>query len=210
MIRNIRTAAFLSSVLLFFAFWVQSISAQEENRVAIVIRYDDDSVVSRCVSYQEEQITGYEALRRSDLPVDVDFNAQGGKVCQIDSIGCPADDCFCQCRGGGDCVYWSYWHQAGDSWEYSKVGAATYKVGNESVEGWSWGPGTISRALEPPDITFDEVCDDLDHITGDQAAGDSSETELLSARWLQYILFGAILGMFALVLVYRQIRKARQ
>jgi hypothetical protein len=210
MIRFIRTTAFLSSLALLLLFCIQTISAQEDNRVAIVIRYDDDSVASRCVTFQEEQITGYEALRRSDLALNMDFSAQGGKVCQIDSVGCPTDDCFCECRGGGDCIYWSYWHQADDSWEYAKVGAATYKVKNASVEGWSWGPGTITKALEPPDITFDEVCDDLDNQYTDQAAADNAETGLFSARWFQYSLFGAILGLFALVLVARQVRRARK
>lgn len=27
-----------------------------------------------------------------------------------------------------------------------------------SVDGWSWGPGSITEAVPPPDITFDEVC----------------------------------------------------
>jgi hypothetical protein len=45
-----------------------------------------------------------------------------------------------------------------DSWTYSQGGAAVYMLEDGAVDGWSWGPGSVTEAEPPPDITFDEVC----------------------------------------------------
>ncbi len=196
----------MSSFCLILLAWLASprqLSAQDPNHVAVVVRFDEETVISKCVAFDEEQISGYDALRRSGLSVIAGFDAQGGTMCQIDGVGCPADNCFCRCKGGQDCIYWSYWHQVGDSWEYARVGATTYRVGDKQVEGWSWGPGTISQAVEPPKVTFEEVCDSLER--GEVAA--PTEESTLPGGWLQYALFGGILGLFALALVYSQIRR---
>ena len=182
---------------------VELVRAQDPNRVAVIVRLDDNEVATQCVAFSEDQISGYEALQRSGLQIAADFDARGGTVCQIDDVGCPADDCFCQCQGGPDCVYWSYWHQNDSSWEYARLGASTYKVSDKSIEGWSWGPGSLSQAKEPPLVSFDELCD--------SPAADVSLSESgmngITGSWLQFALFGVVLGMFALALVYRQIRK---
>lgn len=180
--------------------------AQDSNHVAVVVRLDEEEVVTQCVAFDEEQISGYDALRRSGLSVVAGFDAQGGTMCQIDGVGCPADNCFCQCKGGQDCIYWSYWHQVGDSWEYARVGATTYKVSDKDVEGWSWGPGTISQANEPPKVTFEAVCDSPES----SEAAVPTEEGASSDFWLQYVLFGGILGLFALALVFNQIRRNRR
>lgn len=128
-----------------------------QNRAALVVS-TGDSVLQRCVAFAEEQITGYDLLLRSGLNVEVDTTGQGVLVCRIGTTGCPADDCFCACSGGGDCVYWSYWHRGAEGWAYSQQGASTYQVTDGAVDGWVWGPGSVNQASPPPDLTFDDVC----------------------------------------------------
>ena len=190
-------------------------AAQESNRAAVVIRMDDDRIVSQCVSFEEDQISGYEALRRSGLPVVAGFDAQGGTICQIDGLGCPADDCFCQCKGGSECVYWSYWHQNAGSWEYANIGSTARMVNHGQVDGWSWGPGSLTEAVEPPPTSFEQVCRSTNESqaaisTSAAATETSAENRVINARWPQILLFGGVLALVLLALVFSQVRKGRQ
>lgn len=132
--------------------------AADDNRVAVVIDYGNDQVATRCVSFSEESITGFEALQRTGLAVETDFQTGGAAVCLINDTGCPANDCFCSCRGGGDCIYWSYWHLTNGTWNYSAAGSGLYQVTDGSIEGWVWGLGSITQAQPPPVISFTDVC----------------------------------------------------
>lgn len=131
--------------------------------MAVIVDYGNGQVASRCVSFTEESITGYEALQRTGLPVDTDFQTGGAAVCRIDGQGCPSEDCFCSCRGGGECKYWSYWHLNNDVWNYSSAGSSIYRVYDGAVDGWVWGLGSVTQASPPPLMSFDEVC-----ATGEQ------------------------------------------
>lgn len=134
-----------------------TLRAQSENRAALVINYGD-RVATHCVAFSEPQISGYELLVRAGRSVEVEAGGMGAAVCRLDGTGCPGDDCFCQCRGGGDCIYWSYWHRNGGAWQYSPVGASNYQVSDGAVDGWSWGPGSPDQAIPPPNLSFADVC----------------------------------------------------
>ncbi len=123
--------------------------AQTGNRVALVVRFDDDTVVTRCITFSAAQISGYEVLERSGLAIVTDFSGMGASICKIADTGCPADNCFCKSPPN----YWSYWRLEGETWVYAQAGASGHQVGNGAVEGWSWGP-----AVPPPVISFDEIC----------------------------------------------------
>ncbi len=80
-------------------------------------------------------------------------------VCQIEEVGCnhPAEPCFCQCMGGGECTYWNYFYREpgeGD-WTYSALGAAMHKVKAGSVDAWVWGDGHTPPATE---LGFEAIC----------------------------------------------------
>lgn len=136
----------------------QPSGAADDNRVALVVDFGNGQVAKRCVSFSEETITGYEALMRSGLPVETDFQSGGAAVCRIDGQGCPPDDCFCSCRGGGSCIYWSYWHLNDGGWSYSAAGSGIYRVDDGDIDGWVWGLGSVTQASPPPLVSFDDVC----------------------------------------------------
>jgi hypothetical protein len=132
-------------VLLTFAAQASSpmTRAQHASQVGLVVSLGDGSVITRCVTFREAEISGYEVLMRSDL----DVTASAGVVCSIEGTGCPADDCFCAVPD-----YWSYWHLINGMWQYSGSGAHSYTVHDGTVEGWNWGS-------EPPTIlTFHQIC----------------------------------------------------
>ena len=149
-------AALLLALLLFPA-WA---GADGPSRVGLVVRFGDGSVFTKCVEFEEDQISGLEVLLRSGLRVVYQQSGLGAAVCKIEDDGCdyPSEPCFCKCLGGPNCVYWSYWHLKGGEWQYSPIGASGYFVRDGDVEGWAWGPGTAGSGLEPPVIDFNSIC----------------------------------------------------
>jgi hypothetical protein len=133
-------------------------SAQAPNRVALVIRYGDGTVWTKCVEFSEPQITGLDVLSRAGLPVVYTSSGGGALVCKIGPQGCDnPGNCLCACRGA-ECTYWSYWHLIDGSWQYANIGAAQYVVKPGTVEGWVWGEGSVTKAPQPPPTSFDEIC----------------------------------------------------
>ncbi len=145
--------------IVFLAAWPMLSAAQDTNQVALVVREGDTSIQTACVEFTEPQINGLDVLARSGLNITLDAQGMGALVCSINNTGCPANDCLCQCSGGGDdCIYWSYWHQESGAWDYSLAGASLFQVSDGAIEGWSWGPGASTDAIPPPDLTFSDVC----------------------------------------------------
>lgn len=146
---------------LWFLLWLvlpAGLHAQQENRAGLVVLHEDGRIETVCVPFSEASITGSELLTRSNLFVERDVTGMGELVCRIGETGCPSSDCFCQCQGGDDCVYWSYWQQTEAGWRYSQGGATMVQVTDGTVQGWVWGSGSSEEALEPPLITLDEIC----------------------------------------------------
>ncbi len=134
--------------------------AQAPHRAGLVVRFSDDRVITRCVEFTEESITGEELLRRAGLRIVSEYNpGLGAAICQIEGVGCnyPAVPCFCQCQGA-ECVYWAYYYLANGQWVYSGFGVSNRQVHDGDVEGWSWGPGSVSGATAPPLFTLDQIC----------------------------------------------------
>lgn len=166
------------------------VAAQEPGRAALIVRLDEERVEARCVAFSEPQITGYELLRRSGLEMEANVQGMGALVCEIQGTGCPPGDCLCQCKGGDACTYWSYWHQTDGEWSYASVGASANQVEDGAVEGWSWGPGSVAEAIEPPALTFEEVC------SGSVVASDTNPPDgAASAAVAPTIAAGAALAL---------------
>ena len=126
--------------------------AQGPNRVGLVVYLGDGNLVTRCVEFSEAEISGYDVLERAGLQVARRAEGMGSIVCSIQGVGCPVEDCFCQCKGS-TCTYWSYWHLVGEQWSYSTLGADVQRVRSGDVEGWNWG-----EEEAPPLVPFDQIC----------------------------------------------------
>ena len=133
--------------------------AQTTNRAALVVSSGEGQVETACVEFTEPEITGLEVLQRAGMDVEAQVQGLGAAVCRIDGTGCPGDNCFCQCTGGGPCLFWNYWHLVNGQWQFSQVGSGIYPVQDGAVEGWSWSvssPGGDGE--QPPIYTFDQIC----------------------------------------------------
>ncbi|GAA5530852.1 hypothetical protein [Herpetosiphon gulosus] len=149
-------------VLLLLGNLAQSIAAQGDGHqyhAAVVVQYASGAVDARCVGFDQESISGYDALLAAGFNVVAEGSSMGAMVCSIDSVGCdyPNESCACKCQGG-DCTYWAYSHLLDGVWQYSKLGAGSYKVRDGAVEGWAWGGGSVERGSTPPVISWGDVC----------------------------------------------------
>ncbi|MDF1512364.1 MAG: hypothetical protein P1S60_01000 [Anaerolineae bacterium] len=132
------------------------VAAQTEgpNQAGLVIAHGDGTVVTRCVAFAEDQITGLELMRRSGLQWQSANGPMGSAICNLNGEGCSASDCFCQCKKA-PCAYWNYFNSSGDGlWTYAGQGAAARTLHNGDVDGWIWGDG----ASPPPSIALDAIC----------------------------------------------------
>lgn len=163
------------------------LQGDEPNQAALVARLDDERVETRCVTFADETISGHALLERSGLEYVVDATSAGVFVCSVEGQGCPANDCRCECRGD-PCIYWSYWRLREGEWQYASVGATLTEVRNGDVEGWSWGPGSVTAAIPPPAVTFEEVCTD-DVAAPVAQAGEAAESDGAATSWLPYAAF---------------------
>jgi hypothetical protein len=159
---RLRGALLCGLLLLFLTAVVPAAGAfaDEGNQAGLVVQLADGHVETRCVTFEEDEINGAEMLTHSDLAFVVDpASGMGLIVCQIEDVGCayPAEPCFCQCMGGGECVYWNYFYRepGGTEWVYSALGAAVHKVKEGSVDAWVWGDGHTPPAGE---LDFETIC----------------------------------------------------
>jgi hypothetical protein len=189
----------LGALLLLPVVFLGQVTAQDGGRAAVVVRFDDERTESRCVAFSEEEVSGYALLQRSGLSLDVKSDGQGGLVCAIDGTGCGAGDCLCQCKGE-PCIYWSYWRLADDGWTYSAVGSTIRRISDGDVDGWSWGPGSVTSAIEPPTTSFEEICSDGATVYD----GTAEEAPDEPINWLPYAVLGLLVVIIGLVLLLRR------
>jgi len=164
---RIATAAGLAAIaasLLVFTAPGQAQSAR--HRAGLVVQYADGEIDTRCVEFEEPEITGYELLRRSGLPLVIAPGSFGAAVCKIGAQGCdyPGQSCFCQCENmNAGCVYWISFLHVNGAWKYATLGASNTKVKEGDLQAWVWGSsrGDSSEGTSaplPPAMTFDQIC----------------------------------------------------
>lgn len=148
--------------------------ADGPNRAGLIVA-NDGNVIKKCVEFSEDEINGYDMLKRAGLELNVDASGgMGAAICRIDGTGCsyPEENCFCRCQGA-DCRFWIYWHLDGGDWQFSGLGASNTRVRHGDVEGWIWGEGSPNTGgAQPPRVTFEEICAEPPTATPSPTATD--------------------------------------
>ncbi len=158
--------------------------AQTQNRAGVVVQFSTGSTLTRCVQFSEDSITGYDLIRRAQIPIAVEFGSFGAAVCKIGNEGCsfPSQSCFCQCETlGAGCTYWGYSQLKDNAWTVSGLGAGNRQVRNGDVDGWRWGKGNGDSGEVPVSVTFDSVCS-AEAVTQTQAQSTTASTATRTAQ----------------------------
>ena len=154
---TVLSLALALQVAVYILFPILPAQAQGSgNRAGLVVVYPDGRVATRCVAFDEPASSGHALLQRSALPFVTASGPTGVQVCSLNGEGCPANDCWCQCKSA-PCAYWNYFHGNPDgSWAYANVGVASRSLSHGDVDGWMWGDGSGV----PPVISFSSICED--------------------------------------------------
>jgi hypothetical protein len=121
------------------------------HHAALVIQHSSGRVLSRCIAFAEEQLTGLELIQRSGIQVQTQsFGTIGSAVCQLDREPAQAPaDCF------GSGAYWQYSRRRGTGWQPSDLGASRSVVRDGDMDGWRYAAGS---GQAPPALAFSAVC----------------------------------------------------
>jgi len=157
------------------------VAAQDtDDQAGLVIQFGDGSVVTACIDLETDgQATGEDLLRSAGLDPVIDYSSGfgGGTVCKIGDDGCsfPTEKCFCQCtmKPGEPCVYWTYFHLLDGQWRYANLGASSFVVKPGQVQAWVWGQGGVGSGVQPPDVTFEQLCGASSEATLTPSAAES-------------------------------------
>jgi hypothetical protein len=166
------------------------IAAQSDpvpNRAGLVVVHEDGSVVSRCVGFDEESISGYDLLVRGGFAPRAEVTGMGTSVCSLEGKGCgEGENCFCQCQSS-PCIYWTYWQLGPEGWRYFNMGASSNQVSDGAVQGWRWGESKPNAPAEiaPPLMTFADICAADAVVYGiEDAIPAASRTGIGAEPWL--------------------------
>jgi hypothetical protein len=121
------------------------------HHVALVIQHASGSVITRCVAFAEDQITGLQLVERSGVPYEAQsFGSIGTAMCQLDrEPSAVPSGCF------GSGPYWQYFHRRGAAWQTSAFGASSSVLRDGDMDGWHYADGANQV---PANVTFASVC----------------------------------------------------
>jgi len=118
------------------------------HHAALVIQHSSGSLITRCVAFAEEQITGLQLIERSGVPYEAQsFGSVGSAICQLDREPSTVPS---GCFGSGP--YWQYFHRRSSGWQTSALGAGSSALRDGDMDGWHYAaaanqaPGTVAFA----------------------------------------------------------------
>jgi hypothetical protein len=121
------------------------------HRAALVIEHGSGRIISRCVSFAEDHLSGVQLIQRSGLEYQVkSFGSLGNAVCQLDRepASVPAG-CF------GSAATWQYFQRSGGGWKQASSGPDTTTVGDGGMDGWLYAAGQANLSAQ---VSFAQVC----------------------------------------------------
>jgi hypothetical protein len=95
---------------------ILAITAQAA-RVGVVVTFPDGTTNTECVTI-DENASAYEVLQQTSFAIGWSDDPNWGHgMCNINTVGCPTDNCYCTSD------YWGFYIAKSDSsWKYSPVG----------------------------------------------------------------------------------------
>lgn len=134
-----------------------AVACADEGPHAALVVGNGARVVKLCVTLDAAEVSGLRLieLAAAQHGLSYGFGLGGAAVCRLDGVGPGGDDCFAEYPD-----FWGYWHGDGrGGWTWAGTGAASYRVGDGDIEGWTWGAGdTGATHPTPPATDVDDVC----------------------------------------------------
>jgi hypothetical protein len=123
-------------------------------QVGLVIAFPDGTQHLEVVTVPAKATT-FDVLEAASVELVIDTSF-GVSVCSINSVGCPASNCFCDSKH-----FWAYYHldSTTNQWVAASVGVGSYEPLNGSVEGLAWSgfDANFNPTVQPPVYTFAQI-----------------------------------------------------
>lgn len=144
------TLALAASIAVFAALLpgspaTSACAAAGPNHASVIVEHGDGSVVTRCVAFEPNQVTGEQLLNASGISWSGQtFGGFGDAVCAVD--GEPAG--YTSCPGKDS--YWAVFVARGNgAWQLANVGISTLTVSDGDAEGLRYVPSSGVPAAPP-------------------------------------------------------------
>ncbi len=126
---------------------------QGQIQVGLVVLFPDGQVHTEVVKVPAGA-TVAAVLQKANVPVTITDTGWGPALCAIDSVGCPADNCFCDPQ-----KFWAFYVQQGDKWVPASVGVGSYTPQDQEVVGFAWSgfDANYNPTVQPPFLTFADL-----------------------------------------------------
>ncbi len=122
-------------------------------QVGIVVTFPDGATHTEVVTVPATA-TALDALKAAKLNVVTAESSFGPALCNINTTGCPVDNCFCDEK-----TYWAYYHLNGTAWAGAQEGVGIYVPADKAVEGFAWSgfDANFNATVQPPVYAFDQM-----------------------------------------------------
>ncbi len=124
-------------------------------QVGLVIAFPDGTKHLEIVTVPVTATT-FDMLSAAKVNLTSELTAFGPAICRINSVGCPATNCFCDAAH-----YWAYYHlnAAGNGWTSAAEGVGSFVPVNGAVEGLAWSgfDANYNPTVQPPVYTFAQI-----------------------------------------------------
>ena len=124
-------------------------------QVGLVIAFPDGAEYLEIVTVPTKATT-FDVLQKAKITFASDDSGYGPSVCGINSVGCPATNCFCDAAH-----YWAYFNLDGatSTWVASSLGVGSVVLTNGAVVGFAWSgfDEVYNPTVQPPVYTFAQI-----------------------------------------------------
>jgi hypothetical protein len=124
-------------------------------QVGLVIAFPDGKEHLEIVTVPMTATT-FDVLRTAKVILASQNMAFGPAVCSINSIGCPAANCFCN-----PAQFWAYYHlnPVGPAWAQAMEGIGSFVPAGGAVEGLAWSgfDASFNPTVKPAVYTFADI-----------------------------------------------------
>jgi hypothetical protein len=129
--------------------------APTTKQVGLVIAFPDGTEHLEIVTVPTAATT-FAVLQKAKITLASDDGGFGPGVCGINSVGCPATNCFCDAAH-----YWAYFNLDGatSTWVASSLGVGSVVPTNGAVVGFAWSgfDQNYNPTVQPPVYTFAQI-----------------------------------------------------
>lgn len=139
-------------VVLFALFVLFPAAGWSANWAGLVIQDSTGELITRCVEFSEDSITGEELLKRSGFKIKLNQTDFGAAVCYLHNDGMTEEGaCFSHPLG----YFWNFFELKNGEWSEAEVGISAYNVSHGNVLGFAFGAW---GEVQLPALTGMDLC----------------------------------------------------